>query len=458
MTPSTLSRRFVHALALLGLACACTAPALAGKLFLSGGAYDDLDTDLFVNGLRRATGKDMAYTPNINSTSNCSTDWSRTVCPRIAVITSAAASTAAGQDAFTNDLVNADGSVKRSYYNLFQTHGFSPKWVNLHIDNYGSAAYSGNALGDANIALIQQADAVWFIGGDQARIARSWLKDDGSDTPIAAALRSAWNNGQGAIVIAGDSAGNHILNARMHGGGVSYGYLYYGADLQAKQVTDYLQFGDTRDGCCNTLRYLDNGATMKGLGFVPSALLSDTHFDARSGRLGRLAAALKQLGIAQGVGVDQDTGALVDTAAQTIKVYGGGNVMIVDAAQATPVSGTYYQVNGLRVSYLTSGDGYNYATRTVTSSKSAIGSPYYSSAYNSSDIYAANEIVKSLTHLVDQGPSVNTGTAPVPQYSSPPQYPSGSPVMHVRFTRDAATRGYYGSGRYTAAKVLVDLY
>lgn len=452
-----LSSRTRARLWLLALLC-CAAPAFAGKVFLSGGAYDDKDTDLFVNGLRKATGKDSGYTPNINSTSNCSTDWAVTACPRIAVVTSAKETTALGEDAYLNDLTASDGSVKRGYYNLFQTHGFSPKWVNVHVDNYGSGAYSGNTLGDQNIATIRQADVVWFIGGDQAKIARSWLKDDGSDTPLAAALRAAWNNGQGAVVIAGDSAGNHILNATMHGAGVSYGYLYYGANLQAKSIVDYAQFGDTRDGCCATLRYSENGVTMKGLGFLPTALLSDTHFDARSGRLGRLVAAMRQIGINQGVGVDQDTGALVDTAAQTIKVFGNGNVMLVDSAQASAVSGTWYKVNGLRLSYLTRGDSYNYASRTVTSSKPAIGSPYYSSYYDSADIYAANEIVTTVTHLVDQSPGYNIGTAPVPAYSTAPQYPSGSPVMHARFTRDAATRGYYGSGRYTAAKVLVDLY
>ncbi|WP_277596190.1 hypothetical protein, partial [Roseateles puraquae] len=40
-------------------------PATAGKLFLSGGAYDDANVDLFVNGLRKATGRDANFTPNL---------------------------------------------------------------------------------------------------------------------------------------------------------------------------------------------------------------------------------------------------------------------------------------------------------------------------------------------------------------------------------------------------------
>lgn len=87
-----------------------SAPAQAGKLLLSGGAYEDANTDLFVNGLRKATGRDSAFVPNINSTSNCGTDWATTVCPRIAVVTAAKDSYATGVDAFQNDIPAAGSS------------------------------------------------------------------------------------------------------------------------------------------------------------------------------------------------------------------------------------------------------------------------------------------------------------------------------------------------------------
>jgi len=444
-----------------GLACAALAlagTAQAGKLYLMGGGYSDTNTDLFVEGLRKATGKDTAFVPNINSTANCGTDWATTRCPRIAVVTSAKSSHALGLDAFQNDLRRSDGSIKRGYYNLFQTHGFSPKFITAHVDNHGTHSYSGNAAGNANIAIVQQADVVWFAGGDQALIARTWLKDDGSDTPLAAALRSAWNQGNGTVVIGGDSAGNHILNATMHGNGISYGYLYYGADLQAKTISQYAQFSDTRDGA-QALRAFDNGVTMKGLGFLPAGLLSDTHFDARSGRLGRLVAAQRHIGVTQGLGVDEDTGLLVDTGTSKARVYGNGPVIISDTAAASVQAGTYYKVNGVRVSLLTRGYSYDYSTRAVTSSKPPIGTRYYSGYYDSASIFSAFEVSKSLTRVVDQTDSVNIGRAPVPVYASgEPQYPAGSPVIRVRFTRDANTKGYHGSGRYTAAKVLVDIY
>lgn len=440
------------------LALAAT-PASAGKLFLSGGAYNDANVDLFVNGLRKATGRDAAFTPNITSTANCGTNWATTACPRIAVVTAAKDSYATGLDAFQNDIpATSTSALKRGYYNLFQTHGFSPKFITAHVDNYGVHASASTPEGQANIAILNQADAVWFVGGDQAKIIRTFLTDTGADSGIAAALRARWNNGSGSIVIAGDSAGNHALNIKMHAAGVSYGYLYYGADLPSTPVTGWQTLGDTRDGT-TALRYLENGATMKALGFLPAGLLSDTHFDSRSGRLGRLASALRSLSVQQGFGVDENTGVVVDTSAQTATVYGSNKLLVVDTAAASVQTGTYYKVNGLRVSLLTPGDKYNYSTKVVTSSKSAIGTAYYySSYYDSSDIFAALETSKSLTRVVDQTPTTNIGTAPVPVYSSGPGYPSGAPVIKLRFTRDATTKGYYSSGRYTVDKVKVDIY
>jgi cyanophycinase len=440
------------------LALAAT-PASAGKLFLSGGAYDDANVDLFVNGLRKATGRDASFTPVITSTANCGTNWATTACPRIAVVTAAKDSYATGLDAFQNDIpATSTTSLKRGYYNLFQTHGFSPKFITAHVDNYGVHASASTPEGQANIAILNQADAVWFVGGDQAKIIRTFLTDSGADSGLAAALRARWNNGSGSIVIAGDSAGNHALNVKMHAAGVSYGYLYYGADLPSTPVTGWQTLGDTRDGI-TALRYLENGATMKGLGFLPAAILSDTHFDSRSGRLGRLAAALRSTAVQQGFGVDENTGVVVDTSAQTATVYGANKLLIVDTAAASVQTGTYYKVNSLRVSLLTPGDKYNYATKVVTSSKSAIGTAYYySSYYDSSDIFAALETSKSLTRVVDQTPTTNIGTAPVPAYSSGPSYPSGAPVIKLRFTRDATTKGYYSSGKYTVDKVKVDIY
>jgi hypothetical protein len=239
--------------------------------------------------------------------------------------------------------------------------------------------------------------------------------------------------------------------------GVSYGYLYFGADLPLQATTAWQSFGDMRDGTA-ALRYFDNGSTMKGLGFLPATLLSDTHFDSRSGRLGRLIAAQRDLAITQGLGVDEDTGVLVDTAASTAKVFGSGVLIVADTAQASVQAGSYYKVSGVRVSLLSSGDTYNFSSRAVNSSKAAITSRYYSGHYDSTNVFAAYETSKSLTRLIGQTDSVNIGSAPKPVYSSDPKYPSTAPTIRVRFTRDTSTAGHYANRRYTVIKARVDIY
>lgn len=170
------------------------------------------------------------------------------------------------------------------------------------------------------------------------------------------------------------------MNATMHGVGISYGYLHFNADLPVPMpmpISSFASFGDIRKGT-SALRYYDNGGTMKGLGLLPATLLSDTHFDSRSGRLGRLAAAMQSLGIKQGLGVDENTGVLVDTTASTATVFGAGSLIVIDANAATRQGGASYKVTNLRVGLLTRGDRYHYGNRSVTINKSLVGTRFYS--------------------------------------------------------------------------------
>jgi hypothetical protein len=93
------------------------------RIFLMGGNVNDNETTIYES-LAKATNR----TPQPN---RCSDDWDETKCPRIAVVTSAAASEADGNDAYMNDL-----PTSLSYKNLFGKYGFSPKHISVHIDNY----------------------------------------------------------------------------------------------------------------------------------------------------------------------------------------------------------------------------------------------------------------------------------------------------------------------------------
>ncbi len=435
--------------------------AVTGKVWLNGGAISQTNTDVFVNGLRQATGKN-ASVPNINSTTNCSTDWNTTPCPRVAIITAAAVNQADGVDKFTNDTTSGTWS----YYNLFQRHGFSPKHILSHHDTYASNSSNTSTQGKANIAIINQADLVYVIGGDQSRLARTFLKDDGSDSDLLAAIRARYN--AGSFIYAGDSAGTAIAPSISYGEGISIGYLNQNT-LRSITPADCPYVAPASDGtpapsCLTHPSNVDYGTKIKGFGFIPNANV-DTHFDnraSRSGRLGRFIAALKNIGPTVSYGIDQNTALYVNGDVAT--VYGAGGVFVAEATSSNFGTGTKFSATAVRLSYLTAGDSFKFSDRTITSTKSyLIGStsaPYqYSSALNSSDIFAvdANGVGSSsatFKHMADQTPSSSTGTAPSDSYNPK--------SFTLTFKRDAQTQSYKNasgsySGPYTIKKALLDI-
>jgi len=437
--------KVLAALATAALAAPFAAHAQV-KVFMLGGAVADSNNAIYA-GLRAATGKD--WSPNTSSYSNCSTNWSTTLCPKIAVITASAESKAVGVDAFAN---NDPTSGKLGYYNLFQKYGFSPKHVTAHIDNYTSASYSGNSEGDANIALVNQADVVFLNGGDQSRAARTLLKNDGTDSPLMAAIRTRVNSG--ALIIAGTSAGTMIQGNAMYGEGIAYGYIYYNANLAQKSVGSSTGLRDDRYGT-TALQYYDNGGKMTGLGFVGGNVAVDTHCNAR-GRVARTLAAMRNLGKTQGICVDEDAALYLN--GSTGKMFGNNGVSVMDTSAATFPTGSYFRVYGARVTYLTHGDAINMSTKAVTSTKTLITRQYYATPYDSTNVLGPDEITRSITRIVDSTTSYNLGSAPVPVYDTAPTYPASAPVIRMKFYKDANTKGYYSSGRYTAVNVLVDIY
>ena len=434
---------------------------VTGKVWLNGGLVLQENTGIFVNGLRQATGKNT-NTPNINSVTNCDTNWNTTTCPRVAIITAAAVNQANGVDKFTND--TASGAW--SYYNLFQRHGFAPKHILSHHDTYASNSGNTSTTGQANIAIINQADLVYVIGGDQSRLARTFLNDDGSDRPLMAAIRARYAAGN--FIYAGDSAGTAIAPSTSYGEGISIGYLNQNT-LRAITPANCPYVAPASDGtpapsCLTHPSNIDFGTKIKGFGFVPNANI-DTHFDnraSRSGRLGRLLAALKNIGPNVAYGIDQDTALYLNGDVAT--VYGTGGVFVAEATASNFGSGSRFNANSVRLSYLTAGDSFKFSDRTITSSKnrligSSTGAYQFSSALNASDIFAvdANGVGSSsatFKHMIDQTPSSSTGTAPSDAYN-----PLG---FVLTFRRDAMTQGYKNAtgsyaGPYTIVKALVDV-
>lgn len=434
---------------------------VTGRVWLNGGSISQDNTGIFVNGLRQATGKNINV-PNINSVTNCDTNWNTTTCPRVAIITAAAVNQADGVDKFTND--TASGAW--SYANLFQRHGFAPKHILSHHDTYATNSGNTSTVGQANIAIINQADLVYVIGGDQSRLARTFLNDDGTDRPLLAAIRARY--AAGALLYAGDSAGTAIAPSTSYGEGISIGYLNQNT-LRAITPANCPYVAPASDGtpapsCLTHPTNIDFGTKIKGFGFVPNANV-DTHFDnrgGRTGRLGRLLAALKNVGPNVAYGVDQNTALYLNGDLGT--VYGSGGVFVAEATSSNFGTGSRFSATGVRLSYLTAGDTFKFSTRTVTTTKtrligSSTGAYQFSSALNSSDIFAVDTTglgssSATLKHMIDQTPTSSTGAAPSDSYN---------PLSFLlSFKRDTATQGFKNAtgaytGPYTIVKALVDV-
>lgn len=434
---------------------------VTGKVWLNGGSIAQDNASIFVAGLRQATGKNSSA-PNINSTTNCTTDWNTTPCPRVAVITASAVNQADGVDKFNNDTT----SGAWSYYNLFQRHGFSPKHIMNHHDTYVNNSGNTSTQGQANIAIINQADLVYVIGGDQSRLSRSFLKDDGSDSALMAAMRARYKAGN--LIYAGDSAGTAIAPSTSYGEGISIGYLNQNT-LRSITPANCPYVAPSANNtpapsCLTHPSNIDFGTKIKGFGFVPNANV-DTHFDnrnSRSGRLGRMIAALKNIGPNVAYGIDQNTALYINGDIAT--VYGSAGVFVAEASSSNFGTGSKFSATGVRLSYLTAGDSFKFSDRTITTTKSLLigstGAAYqFSSALNSSTIFAvdANGLGSTTAvfrHMIDQTPTSSTGTAPSDSYN---------PLSFtLTFKRDGQTQGHKNAtgtytGPYTIKKALLDI-
>lgn len=171
---------------------------------------------------------------------------------------------------------------------------------------------------------IGQADLIYVTGGNQIRLAQTLM-----DTPAHGALAAAWQRG---AIIAGTSAGAMVWGPSYLTAGSSAAALQRGAGAGANA-----------------------GVELRGgLGIVPGVLV-DTHF-AREGRLGRLLVAAAQPPRLAGVGVDEDTAAVIT--ADGVKALGAGRVTVLDVSRAAvpPQARTTFAVRNVEMHLLAAGD------------------------------------------------------------------------------------------------------
>jgi cyanophycinase len=151
-----------------------------------------------------------------------------------------------------------------------------------------------DANGEGAVVAIEAATGVFFTGGNQLRITRLL-----GGTRLDTALHCGHERG---LVVAGTSAGAAMMSSVM---------------IVGSAPTMTLRAGVVELG--------------SGLGFLPGVLI-DQHFEQR-GRLRRLLAAIAQHPHELGLGIDEDTGVVVD--GRAFEVVGSGSVTVVDAGGLT---------------------------------------------------------------------------------------------------------------------------
>ncbi|TYS64495.1 cyanophycinase [Sutcliffiella horikoshii] len=292
-----------------------------GTVLPAGGSTGD--TDAYFNAIREAAGVER---------------------PRIAIFNSSRDSVDVAYDHF-----HLDDGPYLALETEFRNRGFEPVYIPLAVDTFDFVANN-----EYFVNLVKSSHVVMLQGGDQMKHARSLLEDEGTATPLMDAIRFVYNNGG---VVAGTSAGAHVMSNPMFGVGRSFEALVIN-DTELKTVADVPLTGFLDP----TLK--DNNFQIPGLGLVEN-ILTDTHFDMR-GRLGRLLVAMRDTGHEIGVGLDEGTA--LEVKGDIGKVVGENGVWILDASGATfNEQGTSpgFEVDNVIVHYLTEGDIFNMVTKEV---------------------------------------------------------------------------------------------
>ena len=150
-----------------------------------------------------------------------------------------------------------------------------------------------DACDEKNMKVVEEADLIFFTGGDQLRIT-SLL----GGTSIYSTIKKACEDG---TIIVGTSAGASVMSDTM---------IIQGEDEESPRKC--------------TLKM------SPGLGLVENIII-DQHF-AQRGRIGRLLTAIAQNPEVLGVGIDEDTAIIVSDEGYA-EVIGSGAVYFVDGSQ-----------------------------------------------------------------------------------------------------------------------------
>jgi cyanophycinase len=290
------------------------------------------------------------------------------------------------------------------------------------------------------IAKVKASQGVYFAGGAQARITDALYQADGKRTPILDAIWEVFNRGG---VVAGTSAGAAIMSATMF--------------RDPPEVLDIMKHG------------LKEGKDIdRGLGFVGPDLFVDQHFLKR-GRIGRMLPAMQQKGYKLGLGVDENSAAIIQ--GDEVEIIGAKGALLADLGDAvSDKAQVHFNLRNIKLTYLDRGDRYNLKTKVLTPSTqkregkkldhaAANFSPYFSNAAFYPDILGDTTIVNAMGNLIDNKEREVIGLA----FSAAPQKNDKSPHLgfEFRLRKGAESVGYFtgafGGEDYTVVNVYLDV-
>ncbi|HEX8579591.1 MAG TPA: cyanophycinase [Allosphingosinicella sp.] len=184
------------------------------------------------------------------------------------------------------------------------------------------------------LAVLDDAQAVFFSGGDQLRITSQI-----GDTGIEAKIKAIFDRGG---LVAGTSAGASVMSETM---------LVKGSSKETHRIGDLHM--------------------SPGMGLVRDVII-DQHF-AERGRMGRLLGAVAHNPRVLGLGIDEDTAVVVE--GDEFRVIGSGGVYVVDGTHVTYCNlaearaECALSMHDVRVHVLSSGDGFDLKARKPLPSK-----------------------------------------------------------------------------------------
>lgn len=214
------------------------------------------------------------------------------------------------------------------------THAYLKLFANLGAqDVHGLRPESrAQAADPAAVAAIEQATGIFMTGGNQTKLATLIV-----GTPVGDAIVAAHRRG---ATVAGTSAGASICALHM----VSFGSGGSTPKFRVGQVSE-------------------------GLGLVRGAII-DQHFTQRN-RFGRLLALIAANPAQLGIGIDEDTAAIISPAG-TLEVRGRGVVTIFDGSRVTTTAYTAtgtqpLMMSGISLHTLPRGAVFDLTSRTLIS-------------------------------------------------------------------------------------------